>query len=188
MHAAMISKRKNRSKLPKLDNFPTNGDDVRGATPERLGKAQGFVDIVTPRNAPTITTMRDSPIERAFARRVITQAQYDAAVKFRLHWYRGGMAGSLSSIDMDRVFASVGSRDHAAHTTDSIHHRNQYWQAIQQMGQLEAMVIQLIVCKEVSFYEIGNKFGWASKPRGIEAVEKMVRDSLQTLAGLWGIS
>ena len=50
-------------------------------TPERLRRAGSDVE----RGDTGQITMRDSPLERAFARRVITQEQYAAGQKYRHH-------------------------------------------------------------------------------------------------------
>lgn len=160
-----------------------------GPTRERLAHAQNHYEIGgDTRGGLKLTTMRDSPIERALARRVITQSQYDAAMKFKNHWFRGGMAGTISSLDMDRVFASdVGSFSHMPKSEAQVFHRQQYRKAVEELGNLSAAVVESIVCNEVSFTDIGAKFGWGSKYRGIEAAEKFLRDSLQQLVRLWGI-
>src|SRR5215475_10256728 len=50
-------------------------------------------------------TMRDSPLERAFARNALTPEQYSAGQKYRHHWYHAGLADRLESIDLNRIFA-----------------------------------------------------------------------------------
>src|SRR5215470_17242188 len=86
---------------------PEPAEDTRGATPERLRHAQGFVERGNPgRGRGGIVTMRDAPIERALARKTISQSQYTAAVKYRHHWYRAGLASPLSSVELNRIFAT----------------------------------------------------------------------------------
>jgi len=51
-------------------------------TAERLRRAAGHFE----RGDSGQITMRDSPLERALARRVITQEQYSAGQKYRHHW------------------------------------------------------------------------------------------------------
>ncbi len=53
-------------------------------TPERLRRAGADVE----RGHSGQITMRDSPLERAFARNAITAEQYSAGQKYRHHWYR----------------------------------------------------------------------------------------------------
>ena len=46
---------------------------------------------------------RDSPLERAFARKTITPKQYAAAQKYRHHGYFGGLHDHLGSLDLTRI-------------------------------------------------------------------------------------
>src|SRR5262245_26972806 len=86
---------------------PSSPDDARGPTPERMRHAQGFVERGNlGRGRTGVVTLRDSPIERARARNVISQAQYTAALKYRHHWYRAGLASPLSSVELNRIFAT----------------------------------------------------------------------------------
>src|SRR5207247_6882713 len=50
-------------------------------------------------------TMRDSPLERAFARGALSAEQYSAGQKYRHHWYHAGLSGGLVSVDLNRVWA-----------------------------------------------------------------------------------
>jgi hypothetical protein len=70
-------------------------------TPERLRRADADIE----RGHSGQITMRDSPLERAFARSAITAEQYSAGQKYRHHWYHAGLAGYLQSVDLDRVLA-----------------------------------------------------------------------------------
>jgi hypothetical protein len=80
---------------------PPSPDDTRGPTLERVRHAQGFVERGNlGRGRTGVVTLRDSPIERARARNVISQAQYTAALKYRHHWYRAGLATPLSSVEL----------------------------------------------------------------------------------------
>src|SRR5688572_3114845 len=70
-------------------------------TPERMRRAGRDFE----RGHTGQITMRDSPLERSFARGVINQEQYSAAQKYRHHWYHAGLSGALASLALDRVFA-----------------------------------------------------------------------------------
>src|SRR5215470_9995680 len=70
-------------------------------TPERLRRAG--VDVE--RGDSGQITMRDSPLERAFARNALTAEQYSAGQKYRHHWYHAGLASQLGSLDLNRVLA-----------------------------------------------------------------------------------
>ncbi|HKN09051.1 MAG TPA: hypothetical protein VJ376_06170 [Pseudomonadota bacterium] len=76
-------------------------------------------------------TMRDSPLERAFARDVITPAQYAAGQKYRHHWYCAGLCDPLGSIDLNRIFATdLGSFSGMARTENQVFHRQRYREAV----------------------------------------------------------
>jgi hypothetical protein len=70
-------------------------------TPERLRRAGADVE----RGDSGQITMRDSPLERAFARNALTAEQYSAGQKYRHHWYHAGLAGRLGSLDLNRILA-----------------------------------------------------------------------------------
>jgi glucose/arabinose dehydrogenase len=68
-------------------------------------------------------TMRDSPLERAFARNALTPEQYSAGQKYRHHWYHDGLADRLESIDLNRVFAiDLGAYSGMAKTESQLFH------------------------------------------------------------------
>ena len=68
-------------------------------TPERLRRAGPDFE----RGDTGQITMRDSPLERAFARNALTPEQYSAGQKYRHHWYHAGLADRLESIDLNRL-------------------------------------------------------------------------------------
>src|SRR5262245_39378174 len=81
-------------------------------------------------------TMRDSPLERAFARNALTPEQYSAGQKYRHHWYHAGLADRLESIDLNRVFAiDLGAYAGMAKTESQLFHRQRYREAAQDRRQ-----------------------------------------------------
>ena len=161
-----------------------------GPTPQRLAMAQGFVEVGgDDRSAVKLTTMRDSPIERALARKVISDRQYTAATKYRLHWYRAGLAGSLQSLDMDRVFASDPASDGAGMCRSDIEyfHREQYRKAAEHVGGFGRIVLDLIVCAEHPLEDAGYRLGWGARPAAIVAATERLRAALDDLVKHWGL-
>lgn len=57
-------------------------------TPERMAKAEGFIHAS--KDGPF--TVRDAPLERLHGSKRLTDAQYNAATKFRHHWHNAGLA------------------------------------------------------------------------------------------------
>lgn len=195
MQGALVAKKRKQAEPP-----PDIGD---GPTPERLAHAAGAYEIGgDTRSGFKLTTMRDSPIERALARRVISQKQYDAAMKFRNHWYRAGLSAPLASVDMDRVFSTDAANFSGMCKTDAQYfHRERYREAVHELGSFDAMVVQAVVCDEIPFNEIGHKMQFKSTPKAVEAVTRLLAGikpdfkkgepgqtgALDKLATLWGI-
>jgi hypothetical protein len=140
------------TRLPKRSAFrprviqPPSPDDTRGPTPERMRQARGFVERGNlGRGRTGVVTLRDSPIERARSRNVISQAQYTAALKYRHHWYRAGLASQLSSVELNRIFATdMTSFSGMARTEAQVFHRQRYREAVQHIGMIGASVEQTV--------------------------------------------
>src|ERR1700738_3706212 len=75
-------------------------------------------------------TMRDSPLERALARKTITPEQYAAAQKYRHHWYFGGLHDHLGSLDLTRILAGHhGDYSGMARSENQAFHRQRFRRA-----------------------------------------------------------
>src|SRR6476620_3435700 len=72
-------------------------------TPERIRRAGADFDL----GDTGQITMRDSPLERARARKLITHQQYSVGQKYRHHWYHAGLADQLQSIDVERSLRPI---------------------------------------------------------------------------------
>src|SRR5262245_65434434 len=72
-------------------------------TPERLRRAGKDFE----RGDTGQITMRDSPLERAFARNALTPEQYSDGQKYRNHWYHAGLADRLESIALNSIYDTV---------------------------------------------------------------------------------
>lgn len=193
MHGAfrMAKKPKATSVILDDDGHPMDYRlaDARGPTPERLEKAGSMVEIGGDERSPVrMVTLRDAPIERAKDRGVISERQYTAALKYRHHWWRAGLAGSLGSMDLNRIFASDSSSfSGMAKTEAQAFHRQQYRKAVEHVGIIGAAVIEQIVCNELAFEHAGRKLGWAARPAAIVAATERLRAALDDLVKLWGL-
>ncbi len=170
----MASKRKRRP--PPIE--------IGAPTTERLRHAHGHVE----RGDMGTFTLRDAPLERLLARGGLSPDQYRAAEKYRVHWYRAGLAGSLQSVDANRVFATdVSNFSGMAKTEAQAFHRQQYRTAVQEVGVIAAAILETIICYEKPLADVGVNLGWRSKPKGIDAAEMLMRDALDRLCRHWGI-
>jgi hypothetical protein len=133
-------------------------------------------------------TMRDSPLERAFARNMITQEQYSAGQKYRHHWYHAGLADPLVSVDLSRVFAKdFGAFSGMAKSEQQLFHRQRYREAAQTAGKIGSHVLDWAVCREVVLEQVGYSLGWSSRAQAYAAAAERMKVALDELCKLWGI-
>jgi len=132
--------------------------------------------------------MRDSPLDRAFKKKIISGAEHSALQKYRHHWYHAGQAPTISSLDLDRIFSGgLGGPAGMPKSEGQVFHR-QCWRAAQQcLGLRSAAVVDLFVCREENLEQCGQAIGWNSKPQAIAGAAELVKDAGYRLAKLWGI-
>jgi hypothetical protein len=153
-------------------------------TPERMRRAGPDVE----RGHSGQITMRDAPLERAFARNAITAEQYSAGQKYRHHWYHAGLAGHLESVDLNRVLAiDLGAYAGMAKTENQVFHRQRYREAVQAAGKIGSHVLEWAVCREVALEQVGQALGWSSRPQAYAAALERMKAALDELCQLWGI-
>lgn len=154
-----------------------------GPTPERVKFASGHVR----REGGKIIALQDSPLDRMLSREAIEPAQYRALMKYKHHWYHAGISGSLSSVDVNRVFASDATNfSHMAKTERQAEHRQQYRKAVQKIGVIASGVVERVVC-----YEMPLAAGVTSvknAPQAISESSMAIKIAGEMLAGLWGIT
>jgi hypothetical protein len=153
-------------------------------TPERSRRAGADFE----RGHTGQITMRDSPLERAFARHVITQEQYSAGQKYRHHWYHAGLCGQLGSLDLNRIFATdLGTFSGMAQTESQFFHRQRYREAADAVGKIGSHVLDWAVCRETVLEQVGYTLGWSSRAQAYAAAAERMKTALDELCGLWGI-
>ena len=155
-----------------------------GPTAERLRRAGQDFD----RGETGQVTLRDSPLERARRREVITSQQFNAGVKFRHHWYHAGLSESIGSIDLNRIFArDLTAYSGMARTEAQVFHRQRYREACRTLGLKREYVLSWAICREETLEKIGTALGWNNRPQAIAAATELLRDGLDALALLWGV-
>jgi hypothetical protein len=153
-------------------------------TPERLRRAGADLE----RGDSGQITMRDSPLERAFARNALTAEQYSAGQKYRHHWYHAGLASPLGSPDLNRVLAvDIGAYAGMAKTENQLFHRQRYREAAQAAGKIGSYVLEWAVCREVALDQVGQALGWSSRAQAYAAALERMKAALDELCKLWGI-
>jgi len=162
--------------------------DVRGPTPERLGKAGGSFDIGDDQQGTRIYFFKDTPLQRFYGRlksRAGTRQtdeltrEYTALLKHRHHWYHGGLEATVGSVDLNRVFSSDPSNmSGMAKSERQYFHRQMYRAAIEWIGHEAGVVVDNFVC-----YEWPMDVACSSAFRG----RAIVRKAAARLAKEWGI-
>src|SRR3954447_7126405 len=115
-------------------------------------------------------TMRDSPLERAFARHILTRPQYAAGQKYRHHWYHAGLCDPLGSISLNHIFgADLGNFSGMARTENQVFHRQRYREAVEVIGKIGSHVLESAVCREIALEQIGYMLGWSIRQNAYAA-------------------
>jgi hypothetical protein len=171
--------RKPKSRPPPVDRAKPTAERLARAGPDI------FTDDVQRQ------WLRDSPLERAFSRGVITPGQYNAALKYRHHWHHAGLSDPLSSVDLNRIFASdVSGFSGMSKTDNQYFHRQRYREAYRALSEVLADpgIVDRIVCREERLDDVGRRLGWRSKPQAIAAATQALRVALDRLRKLWGLA
>jgi hypothetical protein len=133
-------------------------------------------------------TMRDSPLERAFVRKVINSEQYAAGQKYRHHWYHAGLCDPLASVDINRLFANgPGGSCGMPRTENQLFHRQRYREAVAAVGKIGSHVLESSLCREISLEHVGYTLGWGSRQQAYAAAGERMKEALDQLCRLWGI-
>jgi len=173
-----------RSRAGKAGREPAPVEQRALPTPERMRRAGPDFE----RGDTGRITMRDSPLERAFARNVVTQHQYSAGQKYRHHWYHAGLAGRLESVDLDRILATdLAGFTGLAKTEQQLFHRQRFREAADAVGKTGSHVLDWAVCREVRLEQVGYSLGWSSRTQAYAAAVERMKSALDALCRLWGI-
>lgn len=162
--------------------------DVRGPTAERLRKALDAVDIGGDERTSRIYFFKDTPLQRFYGRlksRAGTNEEAQltrettALLKYKHHWYHGGLEATVGSVDLNRVFSSDPSNmSGMAKSERQFFHRQAYRAAREVVGHEAGIVLDNFVCMEWPM-----DVACASPTRG----RRIVREAAGKLAKEWGI-
>ncbi|MCU1293070.1 MAG: hypothetical protein JWP08_1920 [Bryobacterales bacterium] len=176
---------RNSRQVPKPNHeYP----DTIGPTIERKRHSEGFYEVGGVERSNQKYTMLDSPLTRLRCRGAIGGMEYAALRKYANHWYCGGLSPSLSSIDLDRVFASdPGSMSGMAKSEGQAHHRGEYRRAREIIGHRPGIIVDNVVCAEWPLHIAGHSIGYSSPYRARLAATEILRDAGYRLAQFWGM-
>jgi hypothetical protein len=162
--------------------------DYRGPTQGRIAAAGGSYVIGGDRGHLTFT-MQDSPLDRLHGRRAIGDKEYSALKRYYHHWHCAGLQSAVGSVDLNRIFASdPGSMSGMAKSEKQFYHRQEYRAARKEIGHRPGIVVDNVVCAEVSIEIAGYSIGFTSPYRARQAATEMLRDAGYRLARFWGMA
>jgi hypothetical protein len=158
--------------------------DERGPTNARLRKSEGYQIG----NVTGAIEVRDAPIERMVARKILTEKQYQGLGKYRIHWYNGGLAPRFGGLDPNHIFASdISNFSGMAKSERQVFHRQQCRAANAVLGLRGIWVVERIVCEEVPVEDAGRLMGWKNRPQAVAAATEQLRAAADHLCHLWGM-
>lgn len=156
--------------------------DERGATEQRYRMAEGHAFV----SDTGAMHFRDSPIERAITKKILTREQGEAAQKYYTHWYRGGMAGQIGSHDVLKVFGTSANFDNLSASDSALFHRQRYWLAIKALGK-DREDFEAVVLRDTPFIELGHRRGWKDEKQARAVGTQFIREWLDWFCEEWGI-
>jgi len=163
--------------------------DERGPTAERMRGTEFEV------GDSGVLTIRQDPIQRAFARRTLTRRQLDAAEEYRKHWELAQLDGSPQSPDLDRVIGQ-GSPERLCRTDQEVASFEKIGRARRairekrdaagERGDYTIQVLELIVCWGETFADAGRVVEYGAKYMERGALGHL-RGALNILIDEWGL-
>lgn len=157
-------------------------------TPERMAKAGEAYTLGDDGMGGKKYTMVDTPLERMQARGALDPKEYSALMKFKQHWHHAGLAPSVASMDLNRVFAAdPSSASGMARTEQQAFHRQRYRESVRHIGLRASLVVERVVCHEQTLEMAGLALNWRTPAQARAAATELLRDAGYRLAQLWGI-
>lgn len=191
--AAMTSKNIRRVGVPASKKGKSNPEyqsiEIHGCpTAERLRKSGDDFMVGGEDRGVKTYVMRDSPLDRALKKGILSGSEHSALQKYRHHWYHAGQAPHIGSLDLDRIFSGgeIGPAG-MPKSEGQVFHRQRWREAQRCLGMRSSAIVDRFVCREENLEVCGQLIGWNSKPQAIAGAAELVKDAGYRLAKLWGI-
>lgn len=166
--------------------------DERGVTKQRMRHAGSDHEV----GDTGQVTMRGDPLERALRKKLrdtgrplINADEYNAGIKYRLHWYHSGIAPMIGSVDLGGVSArNVFAYGPMPKSEQQLFHRQRYREACQHVGMRTEIILTNVICREKHLEEIGRvALGMNTRERAELAASALFVNGLDMLVELWGM-
>ena len=155
-------------------------------TPERFQRAEGnFTQTGTTRSQRRYQ-MKDDNLGRLVIRKIITEQQFAALQRYAIHWYSAGLAGALSSFDLDRIRAmNPASMGGLARSERELTHKRIYHDARLAIGADVAYVADMVACHDYPLAAAAVVLGYASPYRGRTRAGELLAEAGNRLDAFW---
>lgn len=130
--------------------------------------------------------MLDDTLGRAWRRSNISDEEYAALRRYRLHWLAGGLAGHLGSVDLNRIYAhDPGAMSGLAKTEKQQDHKSAFYAANFSIGTRPAFVADQVALYDSTLTDTGIMLGYESRPHAREKARELLSDAGYRLAVFW---
>ena len=155
-------------------------------TPERFQRAEGnFTQTGTTRSQRRYQ-MKDDNLGRLVIRKIISEQQFAALQRYAVHWYSAGLAGSLSSFDLDRIRAmNPAAMGGLARSERELTHKRIYHDARLAIGSDVAYIADMVACHDYPLAAAAVVLGYASPYRGRLKAGELLAQAGDRLDQFW---
>jgi hypothetical protein len=127
--------------------------------------------------------LADDALGRAWMRQKVSDEEYSALRRYASHWLAGGLAGTLHTIDLDRVAGMIQGEAGFERRQD---HRDAYVNAKREIGFRPALLADQVACFDVALVVVGTGLlGYRSPWHGYEKAAELLADAGYRLARHW---
>jgi len=155
-------------------------------TVQRLSRAEGYFQQTGATRATRRYVMMDDNLSRLILRKQLSQEQYVALQRYALHWYAGGLAGALTTFDLDRIRAmNPTAMGGLARSERELTHKRIYRDARLAIGEEPAYVADMVACHDYPLHAAGVVMGYASPSRGREKARELLGLAGERLNAFW---
>jgi hypothetical protein len=164
-------------------SLPMPDEDL--ITKQRRDHAGDFLTDIGQRSRRRIM-MLDDALGRAWKRSNISDEEYAALRRYRLHWLAGGLSGHLGSVDLNRIYAhDPAAMSGLAKTEKQQDHKRAYYACRVNLGARPVFVSDHVACYDTSLTDTGIMLGYQSRPHAREKAIEILSDAGHRLSKFW---
>ena len=143
-----------------------------------------------------LITSVSSSIQRAVARRTLTDRQGRAAERLYRHWFFAGLRGTTGSADPLKIFGTGMDASRLCATEKAVGHYEQFKRAVEEVCKRAddngarkdhaRTVLIGVVCEERTMEDVGHSIGFRGRDAEVMA-RTILRSALNVLIKRWSL-